>query len=158
MAGGTTEFDLDYARFEDDSAVSEEKHEYVNGEWDASEAESQAVDAKDTETSFKIAHKRPAGSAELEFGVDWRRKKRDVTYTNYAWEAEDEGDPVAYEPDGVIGSLIEETRVDPYLMLSGKGQAFSWEAGLPGGWRRRRLRQQGLQRTAALAAPEVGSG
>ncbi|MCL6714039.1 TonB-dependent receptor [Pseudomonas sp. R2.Fl] len=130
MAGGTTELDLDYARFEDDSAESEEKHEYVNGEWDASEAESQAVDAKDTETSFKIAHKRPAGGAELEFGVDWRRKKRDVTYTNYAWEAENEGDPVAYEPDGVIGSLIEETRVDPYLMLSGKGQAFSWEAGL----------------------------
>ena len=130
MAGGTTEFDLDYARFEDDSAESEEKHEYVNGEWDASEAEASAVDAKDAETSFKIAHRRPVGASELEFGVDYRRKKRDITYTNYEWEAEDEGDPVVYELDGSVGSLIEETRVDPYVMLSGKGEVFSWEAGL----------------------------
>lgn len=130
MAGGTTEFDLDYARFEDDSASSEEKHEYVNGEWDASEAEAEAVDAKDTETSFKIAHKRPVGSSELEFGVDYRQKKRDITYTNYAWEADEEGDAVVYELDGAIGSLIEETRIDPYVMLSGKGEVLSWEAGL----------------------------
>lgn len=130
MAGGTTEFDLDYARFEDDSAESEEKHEYVNGEWDASEAEASAVDAKDGETSFKIAHQRPAGSAELEFGVDYRKKKRDIVYTNYEWEGEQEGDPVVYELDGTIGSLIEETRVDPYVMLTGKGEMFSWEAGL----------------------------
>lgn len=130
MAGGTTEFDVDYARFEDDSAESEEKHEYVNGEWDASEAEASAVDAKDSETSFKIAHKRPAGAAELEFGVDYRRKKRDITYTNYEWEGEEEGDPVIYELDGTIGSLIEETRVDPYVMLTGRGDRFSWEAGL----------------------------
>ena len=130
MAGGTTEFDLDYARFEDDSAESEEKQEYVNGEWDASEAEASAVDAKDAETSFKIAHRRPVGASELEFGVDYRRKKRDITYTNYEWEAEDEGDPVVYELDGSVGSLIEETRVDPYVMLSGKGEVFSWEAGL----------------------------
>ncbi len=130
IAGGTTEFDLDYAKFEDNSAEREESHEYVNGEWDASEAEASAVEADDTETSFKIAHKRPAGSAELEFGVDYRRKKRDIVYTNYEWEGEEEGDPVVYELDGTIGSLIEETRVDPYLMLSGKGEVFSWEAGL----------------------------
>ena len=130
MAGGTTEFDLDYARFVDDSAESEEKHEYVNGEWDASEAEASAVDANDTETGFKVAHKRPVGAAELEFGMDYRNKKRDITYTNYEWEAEEEGDPVAYALNGTIGSLIEETRIDPYVMLSGRGEAFSWEAGL----------------------------
>lgn len=130
MAGGTTEFDLDYARFEDDSAESEEKHEYVNGEWDASEAEAQAVKADDAETSFKVAHKRPLGNAELEFGVDYRRKKRDIAYTNYAWEAEDEGDPVVYGLDGTIESQVKETRLDPYVMLSGRGGMFSWEAGL----------------------------
>ncbi|GGD57618.1 TonB-dependent receptor plug domain-containing protein [Pseudoxanthomonas indica] len=130
MAGGTTELDLDYARFEDDSAESEEKHEYVNGEWDASEAEAQAVRADDAETSFKLAHKRPVGNAELELGVDYRRKKRDIAYTNFVWEAENEGDAVVYELDGTIESLIEETRVDPYVMLSGRGGKFSWEAGL----------------------------
>lgn len=130
MAGGTTEFDLDYARFEDDSAESEEKHEYVNGEWDASEAEAQSVQADDAETSFKVAHKRPLGNAELEFGVDYRRKKRDIAYTNYAWEAEDEGDPVVYGLDGTIESQVKETRLDPYVMMSGRGDRFSWEAGL----------------------------
>ena len=130
MAGGRTEFDIDHARFVDNSAESEEKHEYVNSEWDKSEAEAQAVDAKDSESSFKIAHQRPLGAAELEFGVDWRRKKRDIVHTNFEWEADNEGDPVDYALDGTIGSLIEETRIDPYLMLSGKHAAFSWEAGL----------------------------
>ena len=130
MAGGTTSLDLDHARFEDSSAESEEKHEYVNGEWDASEAEAQSVDAIDKETGFTLAHKRPLGGAELEFGVDWRSKKRDITYTNFEWEAENEGDPVVYELDGSIGSLIEETRLDPYVMVSGKRGAFAWEAGL----------------------------
>lgn len=130
MAGGTTEFDLGYAKFEDDSAEREESHEYVNGEWDASEAEASAVEADDTETSFKIAHKRPAGNTELEFGVDYRKKKRDIAYTNYEWEGEEEGEPVVYELANTIGSVIEETRVDPYIMLSGKGEVFSWEAGL----------------------------
>ncbi len=124
------EFDLDHARFEDNSSESEQKHEYVNGEWDASEAEAQSVDAIDKETGFTIAHKRPIGSAELQFGVDWRSKKRDITYTNFEWEADNEGDPVVYELDGSIGSLIEETRVDPYVMVSGKRGAFAWEAGL----------------------------
>ena len=130
MAGGTTKFDLDLARFQDASAEREEKHEYVNGKWDASEAEAEAVDARDTETGFRLAHARPLGAAELEFGVDYRRKKRDVSYTSYAWEADKEGDAVDYALDGVIGSLIEETRLDPYLMLSGHAGALSWETGL----------------------------
>jgi outer membrane receptor protein involved in Fe transport len=130
MAGGSTEFDLHYAKFDDDSAESEEKHEYVNGEWDASEAEASAVDASDAETTFKMAHKRPLGSAEFEFGLDYRSKKRDITYTNFEWEADEEGDEVVYELDGSVGSVIEETRVDPYLMFSGSRDNLSWEAGL----------------------------
>jgi outer membrane receptor protein involved in Fe transport len=130
MAGGSTEFDLHYAKFDDDSAESEEKHEYVNGEWDASEAEASAVDASDAETTFKMAHKRPLGSAEFEFGLDYRSKKRDITYTNFEWEADEEGDEVVYELDGSVGSVIEETRVDPYLMFSSSRDNLSWEAGL----------------------------
>jgi outer membrane receptor protein involved in Fe transport len=130
MAGGTTRLELGHARFEDDSEEREEKHEYVNGAWDASEAEAQAVDASDTESSVTVAHVRPLGAAELEVGVDYRRKKRDIAYTNYAWEGEAEGDRVVYALDGTIASLIEETRVDPYLMVSGKDGAFAWEAGL----------------------------
>lgn len=130
MAGGTTRFEVGHARFEDSSAESEEKHEYVNGDWDASEAEASSVDAKDGETSFTVSHQRPLGASEMEFGVDYRRKKRDVTYRNFAWEANNEGDPVVYADDGSVGSRIAEVRLDPYLMFSGKGERFAWEAGL----------------------------
>ena len=131
IADGTTRFDLDYARFEDDSSESEEKHEVVNGEWDASEAEALAVDAKDAETGFKVSHSRSVGGAiEMEFGMDYHRKKRDIAHTSYEWEADNEGDPVVYELDGVIASVIEEKRLDPYLMFSGQRGILSWEAGV----------------------------
>ena len=131
MAGGTTELDLDHARFEDDSVESEESHAYVDGEWDESEAESLTIDAKDAETSFKVAHKRALGdAAEMELGVDYRRKERDISHTTYEWSGGNEGDPVVYELDGVVDSMIEEKRLDPYLMFSGKGRILSWEAGL----------------------------
>lgn len=130
MAGGVTEFDLDHARFVDKSTESEEKHAYVNGEWDESEAEAQAVDANDAETSLKISHKRPLGGADMEFGIDYRNKKRDVEYTYWEFKAENEGDEVVYELDDVVDSLIEEKRLDPYIMFSGKGDRLSWETGL----------------------------
>ncbi len=144
MAGGTTEFSVDHARFQDNSASTEESHSYVSdaanfdgiwsidgAEWDGSEAEAEAVDAKDAETGFKLAHKRKLGEgANVEFGVDYRHKKRDITYTTLEWEAEDEGDPVVYEPDGIITSVIKEKRLDPYLQFSGKAGMLRWEAGL----------------------------
>ncbi|MBB5208458.1 TonB-dependent receptor plug domain-containing protein [Chiayiivirga flava] len=131
MAGGRTKFVADHARFEDDSSVTEESHEYVNGEWDASEAEAEAVDAKDDETGFRIAHERPFGDAvEMEFGIDYRTKERAITYSYFAFEAENEGDPVVYEPDGVVASVIEEDRLDPYLMFSGNAGVLAWEAGV----------------------------
>lgn len=131
MAGGTTELGVDHARFEDDSVESEESYAYVDGEWDEAEGESLAIDAKDAETRFEIAHKRDLGAAaEMEFGIDYRRKKRDIDHTFYEWEAESEGDPVAYEIDGTVESVIEETRLDPYLMFSGQAGMLAWEAGL----------------------------
>src|SRR5690606_7937567 len=72
MAGGTTEVALDYARFEDSSMETEEAHARVDGEWDESEAERLDIDASDTETSFRLAHKRVVGAAGMEFGVDYR--------------------------------------------------------------------------------------
>ena len=112
------------------SLIAIHSHGIPTGFTQDSEAEAEAVDARDTETGFRLAHARPLGAAELEFGVDYRRKKRDVSYTSYAWEADKEGDAVDYALDGVIGSLIEETRLDPYLMLSGHAGALSWETGL----------------------------
>lgn len=130
MAGGRTEFDIDHARFQDNSDESEEAHAYVDGEWDESEADAETVDAKDTETSFKVAHKRAVGTVDMEFGIDYRSKKRDVTYTFYKGEAANEGDPMGYELDAIVASVIEEKRLDPYLMFSGARGMLSWETGL----------------------------
>src|SRR3546814_15811664 len=76
MSGGTTEIDLDYAKFDDKGMESEEAHARVDGEWDESEAERLDIDASDAETSFKVAHKRSLGAAQMEFGLDYRTKKQ----------------------------------------------------------------------------------
>lgn len=132
MAGGTTEFGIKYAGFKDRSNESEEKIEFVDGEWDAHEAEALDIDVDDRETGLTATHKRNLGnsSVRMEFGVDYRDKERDTTHVYYAFEAEDEGDPVVYEEDGFVHSLISETRMDPYLMFSSTVGALSWEAGL----------------------------
>lgn len=144
MAGGGSEISFTHARFEDNSASSEESHSYVSdaanfdqvwnidgAEWDSSEAEAEAVDADDAETGLKLSHKRQVGEAvELQFGVDYRQKKRDITYSTLEWEAENEGDPVVYEPDGIVTSVIEEKRLDPYLQFNGGSGKLSWELGL----------------------------
>ena len=148
MAGGTTAVSVDHARFENSQATTEGEQVYVSGaenwdetwsipadaEWDETVYEAESVTAKDAETGFRLTHARPLGGAELEFGVDYRTKKREGLLVSYEWEAEEEGETPAsladYELDGSVASVIEEKRLDPYIMLSGKGEAFSWEAGL----------------------------
>ena len=147
MAGGRTELSVDHARFENSQATTEGEEVFVGGEenwdetwstdgaeWDETAYEAEAVSAKDAETGFRLAHVRPAGGAELEFGVDYRSKKRESLVTRYEWEADEQGQvpafPSDYELDGSVASVIKEKRLDPYIMFSGKDEAFSWEAGL----------------------------
>ena len=144
MLGGNTEISLDHARFQDDSASTEESHAYVSdaanwdqlwsiggAKWDGSEAEAEAVDASDAETGLKFAHQRALGSSvRMEVGVDARQKKREITYTTLEWEAKNEADLVVYEPDSIITSVIEEKRLDPYIQFSGDAGKLSWEWGL----------------------------
>lgn len=130
MADGTTTLSLEHARFKDDSVESEESFSYVNGTWDASEGEKTRFDSHDRESGLKLAHRRDVASAEMEFGLELRHKNRLTRYTEFAWEGAAEGDPVAYQEDGVIASTIREKRVDPYLMFSGRRGALDWEAGL----------------------------
>lgn len=130
MADGRTEFDLDHARFKDDTFDREEEFAYVGNKFKAAKGKAKQINAKDSETGFKLAHKRPLGAAELEFGLDWRSKQRDQSLTKFKWKSKVETDPVVYVPSSVVGSVIDEKRLDPYVMLSGKNDAFAWEAGL----------------------------
>lgn len=138
MAGGATEIGLTYARFKDKNIESEEEHKYENGpawDWVESSAEKTVFDSQDAETGLHLAHKRPMGFADMEFGLDYAFKNRITKYTPYEWEDEaDVGhtapDPVDYEVDDAIKNTITERRTDPYLMLSGKRGALGWETGL----------------------------
>lgn len=147
MAGGRTSIELDHARFENSQATTEGEEVYVSAgsnfdevwsttgaKWDETVFAAEAVSARDAETGFQIAHARPMGAAELEFGVEHRRKKRESQVITYEWEATAAGQvpafPLDYDLDRSVATVINEKRLDPYLMFSGKGEAFAWEAGL----------------------------
>ncbi len=147
MAGGRTRLSVDHARFENAQATTEGEEIYesagsnfdeiwsIDGaKWKETVFEAEAVTAKDAETGFKLAHTRPAGDAEMEFGVDYRTKKREGLLMGYEWEASAAGQlpsfPVDYDLDRSVASVIEEKRLDPYLMFNGNVADFAWEAGL----------------------------
>jgi outer membrane receptor protein involved in Fe transport len=131
MLGGVTKVKLGYARFtehdfdrEDDTDWNRSKPRYT--------LDRTITDLEDTETSAKIEHERDLGAAKLEFGVQYQDKNRDtdiITVRNRfnIGAANPNG---AYAPVAGGVNTIEETRIDPYAMLSGKAGDVKWEAGL----------------------------
>src|SRR5690606_17268545 len=130
MLGGSTEFSMDHARFTDRSVESEEEIVFIDDVWAGDEGESMDIDSTDRESSLRVARKGPLGATIREAGVDYRTKKRDVSHTDFECELDNPGDAVLYEADGVINSLIEEDRLEPFLMLAGQAGRIDWETGL----------------------------
>lgn len=135
MAGGRTELDLDYARFDDDTVATEEQDSFDDEDtppsFDEREGTRTITDTRDREGTFKLAHKRDVGAAQFEFGADFMDKRRDTMLAVSEVSTDEEGQALpAYEEFDVATSRIEEQRVDPYLMLSGTAGALAWEAGL----------------------------
>lgn len=135
MAGGRTEFDLDYARFDDDTRSTEEQDSFDDEEtppeFDEREGTRTLTDTRDSEGTFKLTHRRGVGGAMFEFGVDFMDKRRETTLQVSEVSTDEEGDALPpYEEFDRNDSRIDETRVDPYLMFSGTAGALAWEAGL----------------------------
>ena len=135
MAGGRTGLDASFARFNDDTTSTEEEAGYDDDDappsWDGFEGERTITALRDDELGLSLSHKRDAGSAKLEFGVDYIGKDRDFALATSEVEADNESDPLPpYADFDLVRSRIEERRIDPYLMVSGKGERFDWEAGL----------------------------
>ncbi len=135
MAGGRTELDLDYARFDDDTVATEEQDSFDDEDtppsFDEREGTRTITGTRDREGTFKLAHKRGMGTAMFEFGVDFMDKRRDTSLAVSEVSTDEEGQALpAYEEFDLATSRIEEQRVDPYLMLSGSAGAVAWEAGL----------------------------
>ena len=136
MLGGETTFKLGYAAIDDQQFEQEEELDVGDA---VIEGERTRTNVKDEEIQAAIEHKIAlSGGMELEFGVQYSKKDRDTSV--FSAEAEVEDEPVFralldseyedYEPvDGGINT-IQETRVDPYVMLSGENGPAKWEAGL----------------------------
>ena len=128
MFGGETRFRIGFSEFKDDIVGTEEETEYdPYPSVDSFGGERTLTDRTDQEVTAKIGHTRDLGGGlEFEFGVDYKSKERDADISTA--EIETPGD--LYEDFERNNATIEETRVDPYLMFSGRAGDFAWEAGL----------------------------
>ena len=136
MLGGETTFKLGYATIDDEQFEQEEELDVGD---EVIEGERTRTNVTDEEIQAAIEHKiELSGGMELEFGVQYSKKDRDTSV--FSAEAEVEDEPAfralldsEYEDfeavDGGVNT-IEETRIDPYIMLSGENGPAKWEAGL----------------------------
>jgi len=146
MFGGETVFRLGYASIDDDQYEFESESEYLRDanpfpDEDRFTLDSTRVNITDEEISGSIQHQRDiSNGVELEFGVQWNQKDRDSLVAEtprirFNVPNAPALRPVvpAFGPFGAVpggDSAIEETRFDPYVMVSGETGAVKWEAGL----------------------------
>lgn len=132
MAGGTTEFGLDFSRFDNSEDNAESVDGFVNGEQIEATNETEVAESNDKETGFRIAHARNLGAVKFEFGADYRKKDRDfvlssreiaIEYDNGAIDSEEDEGAATY-------SDVSEKRLDPFVQIDGKAGVLGWEAGL----------------------------
>lgn len=142
MLGGETRIKLGYASFDDEQEEFENEAEYLRDglpfpEEDRFTADLEFRDLQDEEVSFAVEHSRPVGGdVELEFGVQAVSKDRDsttVTADRVRFNIPNAPAPRPAQPPFVFNTnsyVIEETRIDPYVMVSGESGPVKWEAGL----------------------------
>ena len=146
MFGGETSIKVGYANIDDDQYEFEGESEYrrdavIFPDEDRYTLDSSQTNITDEEASLALEHKRKlSNGVELEFGVQGVQKDRDTNIgetTRIRFNVPNA--PAARPPVPAFGpfiaipgglSTIEETRIDPYVMLSGETGALKWEAGL----------------------------
>ncbi len=135
MLGGETEFKLGYSAIDDEQYEFEEEFAVED---EVIEGERVRSDLKDEEVQAAIEHQIDLNGIELEFGVQYVGKTRETSILISEAEVEDitavrpltDAEYEDYEAAAGGLSTIEETRIDPYVMLSGETGAVKWEAGL----------------------------
>lgn len=130
-AYGETTLRIGYAAITDNQFEFEDETAYDPFPTE-DEFESVQIDTEieDTEFSASVAHEIDLSETlGLEFGLQYVNKQRDTLIL----ERESETRGVYPDPfEAIAGgdSAIEETRLDPYVMLKGQGERLSWEIGL----------------------------
>ncbi|CAL1690362.1 Vitamin B12 transporter BtuB [Brevundimonas subvibrioides] len=142
MLGGETRFKLGYASFDDHQSEFENEAEYLRDaiafpDEDRFTADFEIRDLQDEEWSGALEHTRPLNeTTEIEFGVQAVQKDRESITdlaTRIRFTVPNAPAPRPVQPAFVFTQgtyAIEETRIDPYVMLSGETGALKWEAGL----------------------------
>lgn len=146
MFGGETTFKLGWAYIDDQQSEFESESEYLRDaiafpDEDRFTLESSDVNIRDQELSAAIEHEIDlSDDLELEFGVQYAAKDREsliretprIRFNVPNAPAPRPAVPAfgAFAPITGGDLTIEETRIDPYVMLSGKRGVLSWEAGL----------------------------
>src|SRR5690606_8674518 len=74
MVGGTTDIDLGYSAFKDETTDTEEEVGYDDDEtppaFDEFEGERILGDTEDNELTLSLSHERLIGATKIEFGID----------------------------------------------------------------------------------------
>lgn len=137
MLGGELKLRVGYSAIDDDQFEREDEYNVEDEELEAGRTDS---NIQDEEWSASIGHElRLSGETRLEFGVQYVGKTRDTSILESETDTIEDvtafrlATAAEFEPfEAVDGGLnsIEETRIDPYVMLSGETGAVKWEAGL----------------------------
>jgi len=144
MFGGRTRVKLGYATFDDTQFEFENEAEYLRDtlpDEDRFTADQTYTNIDDEEISAALEHERRlSDTLKLEFGVQMVDKTREtdisapdrVRFTIPNAPAPRPAQPAFGPREAIPGGLntIEETRIDPYVMVSGENGAIKWEAGL----------------------------
>jgi outer membrane receptor for ferrienterochelin and colicin len=139
MAGGETSIKLGYAAFQNDEYEFEYETEYLRDttpfpDGDRFTGDRAKTRITDDEVSAKLEHKREiAEGTDLEFGVQYEGKRRDARVSEVPRNRYNlpSASPPAYGPFAISSKArLEQTRLDPYVMLSGRSNGLKWEAGL----------------------------
>jgi TonB-dependent receptor len=144
-AGGETRIQLGYAGLDDDQFEFEDEFEFLRDtrpfpEADRFTGDRTYTDIEDRELSGEIRHTRDLGANELRFGIEVTQKDRDTSITTDRNRITIPNAPAPSPPiPGTFGpflplaggvNTIEETRVEPFVKLSGTSGTLEWEAGL----------------------------
>lgn len=146
MGGGQTALKLGFASINDDQYEFEGESEYLRDAVVFPDEDRYTLDATDSqiedrEISAAVEHKRDlANGVELEVGLQYNAKDRETLITEAPRIRFNVPNAPAPRPavpafgtfTPVLGgdSKIKETRIDPYVMVSGQNGALKWEAGL----------------------------
>lgn len=145
MLGGETKFKLGYSALSDDQYEFEQELEFLRGDntpnpdADRFTRDEARSSLEDSELSAAVEHERDLGGATLSFGVQYNDKSRDsglvemrsrFNIANGVNSGTTFPAPGAFTIQNGGDIAIEETRLDPFVMLDGKHDGLRWEVGL----------------------------